>query len=76
MNKSTTNRIISQSEPAAKTYNQAFDELQTLVRKMENAEISVDELAEMVSRATKLIEICKAKLNKTEEEVKNLLEKL
>jgi len=59
-----------------KTYQHAFEELQLLVRKMENAEISVDELAEMLKRATLLINICKKKLTDTEEEVKTLLEKM
>jgi len=59
-----------------KTYQDAFDELQLLVRKMENAEIPVDELAEMIKRATLLINICKKKLTDTEEEVKSLLEKM
>ena len=59
-----------------KSYQDAFEELQLLVRKMENAEISVDELAEMIKRATLLINICKKKLMDTEEEVKGLLEKL
>jgi len=59
-----------------KTYQDAFEELQLLVRKMENAEIPVDELAEMIKRATLLINICKKKLTDTEEEVKSLLEKL
>jgi exodeoxyribonuclease VII small subunit len=58
------------------TYQKAFEELQMLVRKMENAEISVDELAEMIKRATLLINICRKKLTDTEEEVKLLLEKL
>jgi len=58
------------------TYQDAFEELQLLVCKMENAEISVDELAEMIKRATLLINICKKKLTDTEEEVKSLLEKL
>jgi len=59
-----------------KTYQDAFDELQLLVRKMENAEIPVDELAEMIKKATLLINICKKKLTDTEEEVKGLLEKM
>jgi len=59
-----------------KTYQEAFEELQLLVRKMENAEIQVDALAEMIKRATLLINICKKKLTDTEEEVKVLLEKL
>ena len=59
-----------------KTYQEAFEELQLLVRKMENAEITVDDLAEMIKRATLLINICKKKLTATEEEVKGLLEKM
>ncbi|MCL2245691.1 MAG: exodeoxyribonuclease VII small subunit [Lentimicrobiaceae bacterium] len=59
-----------------KTYQDAFEELQILVHKMENAEIPVDELAKMTKRATLLITICKKKLLETEEEVKTLLEKL
>ena len=59
-----------------KTYQEAFEELQQLVRKMENAEIPVDELAEILKKATLLINICKKKLTDTEEEVKGLLEKL
>jgi len=57
-----------------KTYTDAFEELQTIVKKMENAEISVDELSVMIQRATLLITICKDKLTKTEEEVTKLLE--
>jgi exodeoxyribonuclease VII small subunit len=59
-----------------KTYQEAFEELQLLVRKMENAEIAVDELATLIKRATSLITICKKKLTDTEDEVKTLLEKL
>jgi len=59
-----------------KTYQETFEELKLLVRKMENAEVSVDELAELIKRATLLINICKKKLTDTEEEVKTLLEKL
>jgi exodeoxyribonuclease VII small subunit len=59
-----------------KTYQDAFDELQLLVRKMESAEIHVDDLAEMLKRAALLITICKKKLTDTEEEVKALLEKM
>ena len=57
-----------------KTYTDTFEELQTIVKKMENAEISVDELSVMIQRASFLITICKDKLNKTEEEVTKLLE--
>ncbi|MEG1555439.1 MAG: exodeoxyribonuclease VII small subunit [Bacteroidales bacterium] len=51
------------------SYTEAFTELQEIVKKMENANISVDELSENIKRASLLIKICKDKLTKTEEEV-------
>ena len=50
-------------------YTEAFGELQEIVRKMENADISIDELSEKIKRASLLIKICKDKLLKTEEEI-------
>ncbi|MBP1673006.1 MAG: xseB [Bacteroidetes bacterium] len=66
--------IIIMEQP--KTYKDSFDELQVIVKKMEDAEISVDELSAMIQRASLLITICKDKLTKTEEEVAHLIEKL
>ena len=50
-------------------YTEAYEELQEIVKKMENADISVDELSEKIKRAALLIKICKDKLLKTEEEI-------
>lgn len=61
--------------PEKKTnYTDAFDELQQLVRRMENADISVDELTKSLKRASELIQICKEKLTKTEAEVNKIIE--
>lgn len=57
-------------------YNQAFEELQNIVSEIEQGEISVDELAEKVKRATVLITICKTKLATTEEDVNRILKEL
>ena len=43
-------------------YTEAFEELQQIVREMEDGEITVDELSVKVKRATELIKICKNKL--------------
>lgn len=43
---------------------------------MENADINVDDLAENIKTATKLIKICKDKLTKTEEEVNKTIAEL
>ena len=58
------------------TYTEAYDELQQLVQEMENGEISVDELAIKVKRATELIAFCKQKLTSTEQDVEAILKEL
>lgn len=57
-------------------YQQAFEELKTIVAEIEQGEISVDQLSEKVKRATQLIKICKAKLTATEEDVNKILKEL
>jgi exodeoxyribonuclease VII small subunit len=57
-------------------YDEAYAELQQIVRDMESGEIGVDALAEKVKRAALLIKICKSKLVKTEGDVKQILAEL
>jgi len=54
-------------------YTWAYEELQNIVREIEDGEISVDELSVKVKRAAELIEICKNKLTSTEEDVNKIL---
>lgn len=56
------------------TYTEASDELEQIVREIENAEISVDELSEKVKRAATLIQFCHQKLTQTEEDVQKVLD--
>jgi len=58
------------------TYNDAFEELKTLIVDLERGEITVDELAAKVKRAALLIELCKKKLTATEEEVNRVIESM
>lgn len=58
------------------TYSEAFEELQTIVREIEQGEILIDELSEKVKRAKSLIAICKSKLTETEKDVSKLLANL
>ncbi len=58
------------------TYTEAFEQLQQIVKQMEDADISVDDLADNIKKATKLIKICKDKLTKTEEEVHKTIAEL
>lgn len=59
-----------------KTYEEAFEELQNIVKEIESGTISVDLLSEKVKRAGELIKFCKEKLFKTEEEVNEVLKQL
>jgi exodeoxyribonuclease VII small subunit len=59
-----------------KTYEEAYDELQLIVKEIEDGEISVDLLGEKVKRAGELIRFCKEKLFKTEQEVNDVLKDL
>ena len=54
-------------------YEQAFAELQTIVRRMENDELDIDQMSEQLKRDKKIIKFCKDKLTKTDEEIKKIL---
>jgi exodeoxyribonuclease VII small subunit len=53
-------------------YEVAFAELQDIVRKMENDEYSIDEIAVQLKTAQRLIKFCKDKLTKTEAEISKI----
>ena len=53
-------------------YETAFAQLQDIVRKMENDEYSIDEIAVQLKEAQRLIKFCKDKLTKTEAEIHQL----
>jgi exodeoxyribonuclease VII small subunit len=54
-------------------YEQAYQELQTIVRRMENDELDIDQLTDQLRRAQQLIKLCRDKLTKTDEEIKKIL---
>ncbi|MGD1889992.1 MAG: exodeoxyribonuclease VII small subunit [Cyclobacteriaceae bacterium] len=49
------------------TYRDALLELQTIVQSVEDQELDVDELADKVKQALKLIEFCKKHLKNTQD---------
>ena len=53
-------------------YEEAFAQLQDIVRKMENDEYSIDEIAVQLKEAQRLIKFCKDKLTKTEAEIQKI----
>jgi len=58
------------------TYEAAANELNQILTALKNEEVTVDELAEKVERASQLILFCKKKLTATEEKVEKIIDKL
>ena len=53
-------------------YEEALKQLESIVRKMENDEYSIDEIAVQLKTAQRLIKFCKDKLTKTEQEIQKI----
>lgn len=56
------------------TYTEAFEELEKIVREMEQVEISIDQLDQRLKRAAYLVKLCREKLYETEKNVQEILE--
>ncbi len=54
-------------------YGDAVSEIESILDKIENEELDVDELTTKVKRVSELLSICKEKLHSTEEEVEKIL---
>ena len=54
------------------TYTQAFERLQKIVSQTESGELEIDQLADMIKEANKLIAFCNDKLTKADQEIKKL----
>lgn len=56
-------------------YEEALSELEEIVRKMENDEFDIDQLCANLKTAQQLLKLCNDKLTKTDEEIKEILNK-
>lgn len=56
-------------------YEEAINQLESIVAQIENNEFDIDQLAERLKEAQKLIKLCRDKLYKTDEKIKVLLDK-
>ena len=54
-------------------YEEAIQQLETIVAQITNNELDIDQLADRLKEAQKLIKLCKDKLYKTDEKIKVLL---
>ena len=58
------------------SYSQALSEVESILLKIENQELDVDELAGQLKRVSELIKVCKKKLFTAETEVEKILKDL
>ena len=58
------------------TYKKAMEEIEAIVKSLEDNQLDIDVLGERVKRAAGLIEFCKSKLRDTEEEVEKVLKSM
>jgi exodeoxyribonuclease VII small subunit len=56
-----------------KTYKEAMERLDTILEKIDNSDVPIDELADQVMEAAKLLKKCKSILTDTETKVKEVL---
>lgn len=55
------------------SYEEANKKLETIIEKIENGSINIDDLSTYVCQAKELISFCKMKLTKTEEEIEKII---
>ena len=55
------------------TYNSAIRETEEILKEIENNETDIDQLSAKVKRVTYLLDFCKNKLQKTEEDIEKII---
>lgn len=55
-------------------YEEAVSQLETIVRKMESGELDIDAMSTELKTAQELIKLCKERLTKADEDIKQILE--
>lgn len=68
---------MSEPKPVKElTYNEAFEELSSILKTMQSDQCDIDRLAAITRRATELIAECRARLTATDEELRTILTQL
>lgn len=55
------------------SYNAAVKEIEDIIREMQSENCDIDRLADNTRRAAQLIELCRNKLTRTEDEIQKIL---
>ena len=64
------------NQDSTPSYDEAVQELQTIMNRMQAGDMGIDELAGSVRRASELLAFCQNRLQQTEAEVQAALERL
>ncbi len=56
------------------SYTKALKEIEAIVTKIDSEEVDIDDLSELVKKASTLIKQCKEKLKNTGEDLEKILE--
>lgn len=64
------------AEEGEPSFRQAIDELEAILRRIEDEEVDIDRLAAEVARAGELADVCRAKLRRAELQVTEVVQKL
>ncbi len=57
-------------------YAEALKELETILKAIEQDEVDLDDLGDHVERAAQLIQVCRAKIERAEMQVKRIVDSL
>ena len=55
-------------------YEEAVNRLEEIVKKMENDELDIDQMAQQLKEAQQLIKLCKDRLTKVDADIKAVLD--
>lgn len=67
---------MSTDSPEELRFGQAMERLEGILRRIEEEEVDIDELGVRLEEATRLIELCRAKIRKADVEVSQIVQAL
>lgn len=67
-------RIAKPQNRKTMKYDEAVKQLEQIIQHIEHEEMDIDDLGENIKKAQTLIKLCKDKLTKAEESIKQIME--
>ena len=68
--------MSSETGEEGQSFNEALQELEAILQRIDNDGIDIDALASELRRATDLLETCRGKIRKAEVEVSQIVQRL